>query len=480
MKKRLAWSAGIVIFLVPLVLAAKYGPEVDTSRKSRTTGPMALKPVVETVVFLGGSKLEIFGLSENVWTDGIMSAPSGLLGGIRKTGSTGSACGDELDGLRHRRFELDGELAGSQYEHENNSLMLSVRLVNSLGSVVPLDRIKDGDLEVRLSDGSGGWLVGTGPHGMPDDPECRGVMVFVGWPRLGPDLVFEARALGQPAETFRLANPAAGAVAAKWTAAPLPQKHRAKDWELELMEVYQLEVPNKGKLLNSKFRFECRGAKSTKGWKTHAVGEAGIEGALGGVSRSMAFDKTGGPLRTYGSNVVASYPVSPDENLFKMTYRIRYDACYSFPKSRASIVAEGTVSADAKTIDFSVLDKGLGIESIVFGSVKTGARSRYDGTMEFDIDYQCKWKTESDRLSAEGRLGPSEKWECVVFLDGSLTSNGAVDWKSRGGGGPHSEWKGRWIGELKPGMKLELGVMPPMPDEVVEFVFDRSQFKAWK
>ena len=42
------------------------------------------------------------------------------------------------------------------------------------------------------------------------------------------------------------------------------------------------------------------------------------------------------------------------------------------------------------------------------------------------------------------------------------------------GSGADFHWKGDWSGELKPGMKVEIGVMVKWPDEVLEFVVDRA------
>ncbi|HEY1123837.1 MAG TPA: hypothetical protein VGE67_19620 [Haloferula sp.] len=42
------------------------------------------------------------------------------------------------------------------------------------------------------------------------------------------------------------------------------------------------------------------------------------------------------------------------------------------------------------------------------------------------------------------------------------------------GSGVDFHWKGDWSGELKPGMKVEMGVMAKWPGEMLEFVVDRS------
>ena len=71
-----------------------------------------------------------------------------------------------------------------------------------------------------------------------------------------------------------------------------------------------------------------------------------------------------------------------------------------------------------------------------------------------------------------------DRWTPVVFLDDADHSSGSIQFKRSGtsssGMSFDYDWKGDWTGGLKPGMKVEIGVMAKWPDEVLEFVVDRA------
>ena len=112
------------------------------------------------------------------------------------------------------------------------------------------------------------------------------------------------------------------------------------------------------------------------------------------------------------------------------------------------------------------------------GQVEAAAKSWYPASQQFSISFEGSWQDAAERSAAESAIGPLNCWTPVAFLDDGAHSTGMVQFKSAGnsssGSGFDFNWKGDWSGELKPGMKVEIGLMAKWPDEVLEFVVDRA------
>jgi len=459
MKKRaLAWAAVGVVLLAGLVVAWKASTGPD---------PMALKPPLATVGFGDATMLEILGLGESEWVDGILSAPPGGWRVSSSSGSETSSFGDEKDFLQIERFTLNEQLGGIRYIPGAGRLVMSLRLLDGAGAAVSVEKMKPGELKIRLSDGAGEWLDGSGPFGSGDDPECRGVVSFAGWPRSGKELVFQARRPGQPMVEFRMPNPAAGVVPAVWTPTPLPLTRSGDYWKMSFSKVWEATVPGKGRCLVAESEFHSdlwkNGSFSpVQGW---VDGVAGARGSR--TERIIDFHHAG--------KIEFGHPMPPDEDQFKFFYRIRYNEYYPHPRGGVSFCfTGGVVSADGKSIEQGAIAKKLGVDIFELGPIEAADEPIFPATHQFAVSFRGTWKSAAERSATEAAWGSYSDWMPVLFLNGGNRSSGAVEFKGSGSSNATFHWSGKWVGELKPGDKVEIGVMPRRPDEVLEFVVDRA------
>jgi hypothetical protein len=423
---------------------------------------MALKVPVATVPLDDGSRVEIYGLGENEWADGAMSKPAGSWS-MAATGRSTFVDGD----LKIERFTLGGKLAGVRYLPGEGSLVMPLRHVTRSGKAEPPSTMKPGNLVIRLSDGGGLWIEGDGPVGADDDPQCRGIVSFAGWPRSGKELVFQAVLKGQAPVEFRLPNPAPSSSPASWTAAPLPQAKAGKHWKVRLVKAREITMPDNGKGVIGDFEFSSD--LPVAGDIPPVDGSvAGVLGAFGTRSMTMVRKPRAGVFHV-------AYAMPPDEQRFKFLYRIRYEEHYPYPKAGIPMLAEGTVSADGKSIELSSQTPRKGIKSLKVGPVGAAAKSWYPASQQVSISFEGSWRDAAERSAAESAIGPLNSWTPVVFLDDGAHSSGMVQFRSSGTRGDLKfEWAGDWTGALKPGMKVEIGLMAKWPDEVLEFVVDRA------
>jgi len=430
---------------------------------------MALKTPVASVPLGDGSRIDIYGLAEDEWVDGVMSKPPGSWH-MGATGKSTSVDGDS-DMLRTERFTMGGKLAGVRYVPGEGRLVMSLRHVTRSGSAASPATMKPGSLVIRLSDGGGLSIDGSGPFGAGDDPQCRGIVSFAGWPRSGKELVFQAELKGQSTVEFRLPNPATGSAPASWTAAPLPQVRTGQHWEVRLVKAKEITMAGKGKGVIGEFEFKSD-LPEVGHFPPVGGSAAGVLGALGTRSMDLPHD------RRVAMDSLA-YPMAPDESSFKFLYRIRYDEHYPYPKRGIRVMlAEGVVSADGKSIEISSQNARRGIKSMTVGPVSSAGKNWYPASHQFSISFEGSWKDGAERSAAEVAIGPLDSWTPVVFLDDAGHSSGMIEFRGSGtssvGSGADFHWKGDWSGELKPGMKVEIGVMVKWPDEVLEFVVDRA------
>ena len=451
------------MLVIVLGLAWLYGPK----RGGTAADPMELRMPVATLPFSDGHQLEVFGLAEDEWVVGMMTAPKGRW--IYRTTASVHSHGPEKDWLQVESFELDGKLAGVRLWIREGCLMMSLRLLDPHGYPVSEERMKSEGFAIHLSDGAGEWIRGLGPYGAGDDPESRAVVAFEGWPRSGPELAFKAVLAGLPPVEFRLPNPAAGRKPATWVAEILPQTRSGEFWDLELKEVREVLIPGKGRGLYPVFKFESQLAKPTDGWsRIDAYGD-GIEGARGTHSSyPLEFNTDDGKLR-------AVYPAPPDEDRFKIFYKIQYRQTYPFPRDGVVIIAEGVVGADGESVKLISRNEVLGIQKIEVSAL--AEKRKLKGEKGFSIHFEGRWSNAAEQRAAEAQVGPWKGWRCVVFTDRAERSSGGVRFErdeiSTGIMNPTFEWTGRWTGEPQPGMRIEIGIMPMKPDDVMEFVIDR-------
>ncbi len=463
------WSCGIAILLAAAWLC---GPKLGIFWAAPAKDPMALRTPVESVAFSDGSKVEIFGLAEDEWVDGSMSAPSGNLR-VHVANSSTYSHGYDKDLLQIERFNLNGKLAGVRLWIREGCLMMSLRLSDSGGLPVPAENLKRAGFEIQLSDGAGEWIRGYGPHGADDDPEMRAVTIFEGWPRSGAELVFKALLKGSPSVEFRLPNPAAGRKAETWAAESLPQERSDTYWNLELKEVREVLVPGQGRALYPVFEFENRLPQPPNEWTPIDGGAHGIEGARG--TRSSY------PIACRGEDgdLQFVFPAPPNEDLFKILYRVQYRETYPYPRTHVVVIAEGVVGADGESVELDSRNMVLGLQSIEIGPLP--GKKKKKGHSGFSIHFGGGWRDAHEQSAAEARIGPwSRDWQCVVFLNDGKDSAGSGRFRnssisdSFGTVRKNLEWNGTWTGDLEPGMKVEIGVMRRKPDDVLEFIIDRS------
>lgn len=444
--------AGLAVVFGPR-LSGLFGPKKD---------PMTPGPPHASLTFGDGYRLEVFGLGRGEWIDGNMSPGSGW--SIGMSGSSSEVLGFEVAGLRINRREWNGELTGIRYYFEDGEpALVSLRLLKPSG--VPLETASwaEDELEVRLIDADGGHLLGLGPAGADDDPGHRAVAIWPAWPRSNTELVFEATRPGQPPRTFRFPNPVAGASPAPWTPAPLPQTRTGADWELTLEEVGVREVPDHGELLTPDFDFVSRIPKTDEPWPPVSGQGAGLECGRG--------TKTGNRY----SGGQKGFRIPSDEDLFKFRYRITYGPTYPYPRRDAHILLVGKADPAGGRIDVTSRHPAFGIDTIGIGPLGTPAGSRRKASHTFTMSFSGKWSGGTSRSAAESVLGPWDDWAWVVFLDGSAKAIGESDskgWSNSSSG--TFDRQGEWTGTLKPGTKVEVGLVRGKPDEFAEFVIDRS------
>jgi hypothetical protein len=469
MNRGQSWVGGVVILFVLLVAGWWIARAGVFGRGGAASDPMALKAPVATVRFDDGSRIEIYGLTESEWVDGVMSTPPGSWH-IGPTGGSTFVDGD----LKIERFTMGGKVTGVRYLPGEGCLVMPLRHVTRSGTAESPSMMKPNDLVIRLSDDGGLWIDGSGPVGADDDPRRRGIVSFAGWPRSGKELVFQAERKGEPPVEFRMPNPAAGSSPASWTAAPLPQVKTGTHWEVRLVRAREITMAGQGKGVIGDFEFST---DLPVAGDVPAVGgsNAGVLGASGTRSMTMVRKPPAGVFHL-------AYAMPPDESCFKFLYRIHYDAHYPYPKLGIPLLAEGTVSADGKSIELSTRSPRRGIKSMKVGPVGAAKKSWYPASQQFAISWEGSWRDGSERSAAEAAIGPLDRWTPVVFLDGGEHSSGSVQFKRSGtsslGGGIDFNWEGDWSGELKPGMKVEIGLMAKWPDEVLEFVVDRASLST--
>lgn len=430
--------------------------------------PMAPGPPHVTLTFGDGYRLEVFGISQAEWSDGEAS-PGSAGWQFGTSGRRSEGFGRAEAGLQIDHYERNGKLSGIRYRFNDcEPLLVSLRLLSPSGVPVdPADWAED-ELEMRLIDADCGRLLGLGPHGADDDPERRAVAIFPAWPRSVTDLVFEATRPGEPPRSFRFPNPATGATPAKWTPAPLPQTRSGPDWDLTLVNVTLKNVPGKGTLLDPHFKFTSRIPKTDGIWPAVSGQGADLECGWGTKTAGIT------PSWAWG------FPIPSDEDLFKFRYRITYDESYPYPRSDAHILLLGKVNAAGLGIDVISRHPTFGIDTIDLGPLGTPSGSRTKATHSFSMRLEGKWSTSSDRAAAEAMLGPWDNWGWVIFLDGSAQAVGEISnggWGTSSSGVSSSESfnrQGEWSGNLKPGSKVEVGLVRGKPDEFIEFVIDRS------
>ncbi|MEK7951310.1 hypothetical protein [Luteolibacter soli] len=466
MEREQSRIAGVIVLLIVLMIAGWWFARSGSSGGGVTAGNiMVLNAPIATVSLGDGSRIDIYGLAESEWVEGVMAKPRGSWN-MESTGGSTSVDGD----LTIKRFTMGGKLAGVCYQPGEGRLVMPLRHVTGSGKVESPAAMTPGDLVIRLSDGGGLWLDGSGPVGADDDPQERGIVSFAGWPRSGKELVFQAVQKGRAPVEFRMPNPTAGSAAASWAAAPLPQVRTGKHWEVRLVKAREMTMAGDGKGVIGDFEFSSD--LPEVGDSRPVVGfDAGVLGALG--TRSMVL-----PHKLYVARSELAYPMPPDESCFKFLYRIRYEGHFPYPKGGIPILAEGTVSADGKSIELSAQNARRGIKSMDVGPVGAAADSWYPASHEFDISFKGTWADAAEKSASEAAIGPWGRWTPVVFLDDAEHSSGMVQFKGSGESSPGSStdftWKGSWRGELKPGMKVEIGLMAKWPDEVLEFVVDRA------
>ncbi|MCW1884762.1 hypothetical protein OKA04_08480 [Luteolibacter flavescens] len=463
--------AGLVVILIVLAAAGWwFVRSAPLGAGGGASHAMDLRAPEATVRFDDGSVLEILGIAEGAWVDGVMSKPAGGWG-ASSTGRNTTSFGQDRDYLEIERFTLSKRLAGVRLSYSAGSLVMSLRYLDATGKVVPAAAMESGDLRLRLSDGAGEWLDGSATFGADDDPEGRGATSFAGWPRGGKELVFQATRSGLPPEEFRMPNPVAGVAPAAWTAVPLPQSRSGDHWKMNFSKVWEVTVPGKGKCLVPDIDFQSdfpsNGSFSpVSGW----VGE--VAGARGTRSERGIWVRGPGDLSS-------GYPMPPDEDQFKFLYRIRYTESYPMPRKGVGFIfSGGVVSADGTTIDHGAASKDLGIQSLELGAVEEAKDSFYPGSRQFTISLEGAWKDAAEKSAAEALWGGWQEWMPVVFVNGGERSSGAVGFKgsnqSSSSGETTFKWSGTWTGDLEPGDKVEIGIMPRPPDEVIEFIVDRK------
>jgi hypothetical protein len=456
--------AGVITLMVAFVVVGWWLVRAGAFSRGTAGGdPMALKVPVATVRLDDGSRIEIFGLVEDEWVDGVMSKPRWHMG---STGKSTSVDGDH-ESLQTERFTLEKNIAGVRYLPGDGRLVMSLRYVTRGGAAESPATMKPGGLVIRLSDGGGLWVDGSGPFGADDDPQRRGIVSFNGWPRSGKELVFQAVLKGQAPVEFRLPNPAPGSSPASWTAAPLPQVRTGPHWEVRLVKARELTVPGEGKGVVGEFEFSCD-LPEVGSFPPVTGAEDGVLGAFG--TRSMQlFHMPRAPRSSL------AYPMAPDENLFKFLYRIRHDMHFPYPKRGIPILAVGETSPDGKSIVVASPHPTRGIKTVEVGPVGAATNTWHPGPHQFAISFKGAWRDSAEKSAAEAAIGPWNRWTPVVFLDGEEHSSGSIQFRSSGTRGDlEFEWAGNWSGALKPGMKVEIGLMAKWPDEVLEFVVDRA------
>jgi hypothetical protein len=350
-------------------------------------------------------------------------------------------------------------------------LVLSVRYLDPTGGAAAPEQMKPGDLVIRLSDGAGGSIKGEGPHGAVEDPWSRGIVSFGGWPRGGKELVFQAVRSGKAPVEFRLPNPAAGATPAAWRPLPLPQSQKGDHWEVRLVKVREITTEEKGKVLVADFEFQSDLDKPFKG-------NSPIDGWPHGVLGSRG-TRSEWSIRLQGDNGMQSaFQMPPDEDAFKLIYRIIYRPDFPFPRAAVSIIAEGSVSADGKTILVAPRDGFPGVEKVEVGVVTPARESWYPGAHEFTVSFEGGLKDAAEKSAAFAKAGVWKDWTPVLILDGDGRTSGGMDMTHTSTSDSTAQtrftWNGRWTGNLKPGIKVEIGVMARKPDEMLEFTIDRA------
>lgn len=470
MRKIPPWKIVVIVLVIAGACGGIFWLALSRGRLAGGSDPLMPAAELRSLEFSDGARLLIHGLCEDEWHDGIMKAPSA--GWKMQTSDLSKeAFGSSKEALQVERFTLDKRLAGVRYLAGPGRLVISVRYFDPSGGAVAPDRMKPGEVEIQLSDGAGKWIKGEGPHGAVEDPWSRGIVSFCGWPRGGNELVFRASRPGLSPVEFRLPNPDVGAAPAAWKALPLPQSQREDDWEVRLMEAREIMIKEKGRALLAEFEFQSDLNKSFRG-------NSPIDGWLHGVHGSRGTRSEWG-VRFRGSQGLRSaFPMPPDENVFKFIYRVAYRADFPFPRSGVSIIAEGSVAADGKTIRVLPRDGFPGVQIVEVGAITPAKDSSFPGADDFTVSFAGVLKDASEKSAALAKAGAWKDWFPVVILDGEERTSGGMDLISSSSSDSAAEtrfeWKGQWTGNLKPGMRVEIGVMARKPDEMLEFTVDRA------
>lgn len=473
MKGKIIWIAAGLVFLVALLLVVKIG-----SNTVPTTDGFITEPVL-TISLEDEHNLLVFGIAERDWVEGSARPPAAFGFGGRRSGSKGGSF--EKAPLSFRSSTRNDDLVMISLSRNFGDLLMSVALEDAFGKNLSSDDTNEKIL-IEIADGEGGWNQGSGPHHLEIENLTRNIVVFPGWTRSPSELHFRVSLAGQAAKEFKLPNPNQSTKPESWTPVTLPHQVKHADWEFELTEVTETIVPGAGRLIVPKDKFKSLIGKADE-LSPMRFGLQYPQGSLGThsdqISLQRFFTPKPDPHHDLSIHRIFGYPFPAEEKLIKFHYRVSYQPNYPYPRTAATILAEGTVSMDGQSILLTAPYKKLGMTNLSLGPITPSTRSMYPGSQSIRVEINGHFDNKAHRTAVMKGHNDWDKLTGLVFIDKSATSIGAVHFSgsgsSRMGGREEFNISGTWYGELKPGSSFEFGVMNTKPDELFEIVVDRSK-----
>lgn len=320
---------------------------------------------------------------------------------------------------------------------------------------------------LQLQDKTGNWLTASGPLICDQDPERRGAVAFQGWSRDQKELIFRALRKGNRPQVVKISNPYYKAMPASGPSDAMPYTHKDPDFSFTFKGVSESVIPEQGRLLIPDIDFSTRFPKADRHW-----GDTELEYEL-----EACTDPTGGTH--HFSHIVSkhhdhvygiAFPAHAKQATF--TYLIVKGLPYPRQRSEASIIAEGTVAEDGKSIQLDKTFTPHGIQKVKLGDIEIE-----NGEQLCPIEFKGTWNNKKEEHDATRTLsGNINNAGIVIFTNEATTSSGYARFRSSGTSTSMSkttfEVTKSIVGDFKPGQRLTIGLVPPLPPTRISFTVD--------
>ena len=326
---------------------------------------------------------------------------------------------------------------------------------------------------LQLLDDTGHWTTARGPS-LPiqrsrdgvQDKLLRHVYAFVAWDASQKELKFRALCIGSKPKFFQLKNPFYKPTGTPLKTTPFPQVYKSADFTFSVKNAHQYLIPEQGRLIQFSELLTSK-HPSSSGLSPFSYSLIRCEQPNGtpcpSISRTLQRKK-----HTLYGNAIPSHV-----SQVKLTYSIDKTESYPYNKSSSIILAEGTVSADLKSIKINKTYTPHGINQFEVGKI----RKNYNGKLCVDINLKGLWKNSAQEAAAKRALGDYVSHAHLVgFIDNRKTSSAYAEQHGSGSGSGSGRTNFNvsyyFFQDFKPGQKITFALVPRAPARIIHFNVD--------